>query len=441
MMKRVCIVGSGPAAFFTAGKLLKSSKNTVVDIVEKMPVAHGLVRYGVAPDHQDVKNVENKFLELLHSERLQFFGGIEIGHSITLSTLRKLYNAVVVATGCQKPKSLNLPGEFGSNILSSHEIVNWYNGHPDFCQIEPKLSDTSNAVILGQGNVALDVARILLSKPETLMTSDISQKALECLKQSKIRNVFCVGRRELTNVSFTIKEFRDITKLGGVNTAVCSKKLTSSDLSEMARPKRRLMELCQRFRTSKQLSDFVDIVPSDKSFVVGFNNTPVEFLLNENSQSVEAVKFRPTREEVDESLIQVPTGLVVKCIGYEGVPIDKSLPFDEKSGFYKNENGKIDTGLYCSGWAKTGPVGVIAATLSSSHETADSILRELDALPNVVVPGGVKGYLINKNISFVSGQKWKWLYEEEVNRGKTLNKPRVKFESYFDILKAVNDYN
>ena len=119
----------------------------------------------------------------------------------------------MVATGCQKPKSLNLPGEFGSNILSSHEIVNWYNGHPDFCQIEPKLSDTSNAVILGQGNVALDVARILLSKPETLMTSDISQKALECLKQSKIRNVFCVGRRELTNVSFTIKEFRDITKV------------------------------------------------------------------------------------------------------------------------------------------------------------------------------------------------------------------------------------
>uniref|UniRef100_A0A2P2LFK6 NADPH:adrenodoxin oxidoreductase n=1 Tax=Rhizophora mucronata TaxID=61149 RepID=A0A2P2LFK6_RHIMU len=207
---RVCVVGSGPAGFYTAEKLLKAHEGAEVDVVDRLPTPYGLVRSGVAPDHQETKIVINQYSRVAQHERCSFFGNVTLGSSISLSELRELYHAVVLAYGAESDRSLGIPGEDLAGILSAREFVWWYNGHPDCRNLNPDLKGTDTAVILGQGNVALDVARILLRPTTELATTDIASHALAALEQSSIRKVYLVGRRGPVQAACTAKELREL---------------------------------------------------------------------------------------------------------------------------------------------------------------------------------------------------------------------------------------
>uniref|UniRef100_A0A2K5VSQ2 NADPH:adrenodoxin oxidoreductase, mitochondrial n=1 Tax=Macaca fascicularis TaxID=9541 RepID=A0A2K5VSQ2_MACFA len=421
---QICVVGSGPAGFYTAQHLLKQHPQAHVDIYEKQPVPFGLVRFGVAPDHPEVKNVINTFTQTAHSGRCAFWGNVEVGRDVTVPELREAYHAVVLSYGAEDHRALEIPGEELPGVCSARAFVGWYNGLPENRELEPDLS-CDTAVILGQGNVALDVARILLTPPEHLERTDITKAALGVLRQSRVKTVWLVGRRGPLQVAFTIK---------------------------VPRPRKRLTELLLRTATEKPgPEEAARWASASRAWGLRFFRSPQQVLPSPDGRRA-GVRLAVTRlEGVGEATRAVPTGdmedlpcgLVLSSVGYKSRPVDPSVPFDSKLGVIPNVEGRVMDvpGLYCSGWVKRGPTGVIATTMTDSFLTGQMLLQDLKAglLPSGPRPGyaAIQALLSSRGVRPVSFSDWEKLDAEEVARGQGTGKPREKLVDPQEMLRLL----
>uniref|UniRef100_A0A8D1ZTA7 NADPH:adrenodoxin oxidoreductase, mitochondrial n=1 Tax=Sus scrofa TaxID=9823 RepID=A0A8D1ZTA7_PIG len=422
---QICVVGSGPAGFYTAQHLLKHHSRARVDIYEKQLVPFGLVRFGVAPDHPEVKNVINTFTQTARSDRCAFHGNVVVGRDVTVPELQEAYHAVVLSYGAEDHRALEIPGEELPGVFSARAFVGWYNGLPENQELAPDLS-CDTAVILGQGNVALDVARILLTPPEHLEKTDITEAALGALRQSRVKTVWIVGRRGPLQVAFTIK---------------------------VPRPRKRLMELLLRTATEKPgAEEAARRASASRAWGLRFSRSPQQVLPSADGQRAAGIRLAVTRlEGVGEATRAVPTGdvedlpcgLVLSSIGYKSRPIDPSVPFDLKLGVIPNTEGRVVDmpGLYCSGWVKRGPTGVITTTMTDSFLTGQMLLQDLKAglLPSGPRPGyaAIKALLSSRGVWPISFSDWEKLDAEEVSRGQGAGKPREKLLDPQEMLRLL----
>ncbi|XP_076654150.1 NADPH:adrenodoxin oxidoreductase, mitochondrial isoform X1 [Halictus rubicundus] len=439
---KVCIVGAGPAGFYAAQQLLKTSGDVHVDVLEKLPVPFGLVRFGVAPDHPEVKNVIHTFEKTASNPRFQFIGNVNVGKDVSIQQLQEIYHAVLLTYGAEEDKQFNIPGENLENVISGRRFVGWYNGVPADSNLKLNL-DVEEAVVLGQGNVAIDIARILLTPVDKLRTTDITSFALEQLSKSKVRKVSLVGRRGPLQAAFTIAELREIIKLDGCKTYWRPADFVGvKDIVEsLARPRRRLTELML-----KSLGETpANTTHGMKELHPIFLRSPIEFL---GSDRVEGVKLRINRLEGNdsqkqiavptESVEQIPCGLALRSIGYQSVSIDESIPFDSEIGRVKNTMGKVAGNIYAAGWVATGPVGVILSTMTNAFHVGGLMNKEISAAENKAGSVGLYQILKQKNIHSVSYNDWKKIDKAECERGKELGKPREKIVDINEMLEIAS---
>ncbi|CAL7946996.1 unnamed protein product [Xylocopa violacea] len=442
IVPKVCIIGAGPAGFYAAQQLLKTSSNIRVDILEKLPVPYGLVRFGVAPDHPEVKNVIHTFEKTASNPRFQFIGNVNVGKDVTINELQEIYHAVLLTYGAQEDRIFSIPGEDLNNVISGRRFVGWYNGVPGDRNLNINL-DVEEAVVLGQGNVAIDIARILLTPIDKLKNTDITSFALEKLSRSKIRKVSIVGRRGPLQAAFTIAELREILKLEGCRTYWRADDFINVKevVSTFARPRKRLTELMLKHLEESSS----DTRTTAKELHVIFLRSPVEFL---GSNDLNGIKLSINKLEGDDIATQraVPTGLFeeISCglafrsIGYKSVQIDSSIPFDIKSGRIKTSTGKVEGRLYAAGWVATGPIGVILTTMTNAFQVGALINKELSITENKPGFTELSKILKQKGIPVVLYNDWKKIDKIECERGQELGKPREKIVDIKEMLEIAS---
>mgnify|MGYP001252666750 CR=1 FL=1 len=449
---RVAIVGAGPAGFFLADKLLGQSGIPVaVDLFERLPVPYGLVRFGVAPDHEKIKNVTRSFDKVAAKPGFRYFGNVEVGRHVSIDELRRHHHAIAFTTGAQSDRRMGIPGE---DLIGSHaatEFVAWYNGHPDFCDARFDLG-VERVAVVGIGNVAIDVARILSRSPEELATTDIADHALEALAQSRIREVVLLGRRGPAQAAFTTPEVKELGELVHADALARGDEVALDPLSA-----RMLTDDANERRKLEILTDYAGRQPTGKPkrLLLRFLVSPTELIGDEQGR-VKAIRITRNRlVEKDGALIaeptgeieEIPVGLVFRSVGYRGVPIP-GLPFDERRAIVPNAGGRVldpatgatVPGLYVAGWIKRGPSGVIGTNKPDAGETADAILAdaagEVLADPPEPSPDGIAALLESRQPELVTWTHWQKIAEHEVARGKPVGRPRSKLTRVADMLKA-----
>lgn len=444
---KVCIVGGGPAGFYTAQHLVKGRSDVQVDVYERLPVPFGLVRFGVAPDHPEVKNVINTFTQTAQHERCRFLGNVNVGKDVSVDELKKAYHAVVLSYGAEGNRSMGVPGEHLAGVYSAKDFVGWYNGLPYNKELQPDLSHDT-AVILGQGNVALDVARILLAPLDMLKKTDITQAALDVLASSQVRRVLIVGRRGPMQVACTIKELREMVNLPGTQPDMLAEDFTAVNevLKDLPRPRKRLTELMLKALKEQ------DSKKESRKWGFRFLRSPQEVLPSADGSHAAAIRLALNRlEGSGEGARAVPTGeveevacgIVISSIGYKSLPIDPSVPFDPRNAIVPNSMGRVQdsTGLYCSGWVKRGPTGVIATTMNDSFDTGRIVLQDLDsgAIDTSEAKLGLQSIaplLDKRGVRTVSFSDWEKINCEEVRRGEERGKPREKMLNVQEMLSV-----
>ncbi|XP_056153335.1 NADPH:adrenodoxin oxidoreductase, mitochondrial [Lampris incognitus] len=449
---KVCVVGGGPAGFYTAQHLIKSHQDIEVDIYERLPVPFGLVRFGVAPDHPEVKNVINTFTQTARHTRCGFYGNVNVGKDVSVEELQQSYHAVVLSYGAEGNRSMNIPGEHLAGVYSAKDFVGWYNGFPSNRELIPCLN-CETAVILGQGNVALDVARILLSPVDILKTTDITQQALDALAESRVRRVLIVGRRGPMQVACTIKELREMVNLPGTRPEMVVTEFEgiAEALKELPRPRKRLTELM--LKTALETTREKEQERSSKASRVWglrFFRSPLEVLPTSDLTRAAGIRLGVNRlEGSGEGARAVATGeeehvacgLVISSIGYKSLPISPSVPFDSHRAIVPNIMGRVQSsGLYCSGWLKTGPTGVIATTMNNSFDTARTLLEDIDSGTldvSAAKPGsqGIAILLEKRGVKPVTFSEWERIDNEETRRGEAKGKVREKLLDVEEMLQ------
>ncbi|XP_055085481.1 NADPH:adrenodoxin oxidoreductase, mitochondrial [Periophthalmus magnuspinnatus] len=452
---RVCIVGSGPAGFYTAQHLIKAHPDVHVDIYERLPVPFGLVRFGVAPDHPEVKNVINTFTQTAKQSRCSFYGNVNVGQGRYMEELREAYHAVVLSYGAEGNRTMGVPGEHLAGVYSAKDFVGWYNGVPRCRQcLNPDLS-CHTAVILGQGNVALDVARILLAPVQMLKKTDITAPALESLAESRVRRVLIVGRRGPLQVACTIKELREMVNLPGTKPEMVAADFDgiAEALKDVARPRKRLTELLLKTaleppgEKEQQRRN-----TADRSWGFLFYRSPLEVLPDPSGTRTAALRLAVNRLEGSGEAARavltgeeevMPCGLVISSIGYKSLPIDPAVPFDPSKAIVPNHMGRVTqaAGLYVSGWLKTGPTGVIATTMNSSFDTARSVLEDmgsgaLDVSTHKPGSNCIRALLDQRGIKPVTFSDWEKIDQVESQRGEAVGKPREKLLTVEEMLEV-----
>ncbi|KAM4715526.1 NADPH:adrenodoxin oxidoreductase, mitochondrial [Anableps anableps] len=451
---KVCIVGSGPAGFYTAQHLIKARQDVEVDMYERLPVPFGLVRFGVAPDHPEVKNVINTFTQTAKHSRCSFYGNVNVGKDVTIGELQQAYHAVVLSYGADGNRRMGVPGEDLAGVYSAKDFVGWYNGLPSCRELSPDLS-CETAVILGQGNVALDVARILLSPLDILKKTDITQPALEALAQSRVRKVLIVGRRGPMQIACTIKELREMVNLPGTRPEMVTADFegVSEALKDVPRPGSVLTELL--LKTALDAPGDKELERREnatKTWGFRFYRSPTEILADPSRNRAAGIRLAVSRLEgageqaqavLTGEVEDVPCGLVISSIGYKSLPIDPTVPFDSRRAVVPNSVGRVlqAAGLYCSGWLKTGPTGVIATTMNNSFDTARSLLEDIDSGTldvSAAKPGSciISGLLEERGVTPVSFSDWEKIDSLETRRGEACGKPREKLLSVEEMLKV-----
>src|SRR6187551_2987665 len=348
-MRYLAIVGSGPAGYYTAEAAQKAFGDGIhVDVFDRLPVPYGLIRTGVAPDHQSIKAVSKRFEKVALSDNVRFLGNVAIGENLSIAELRELYDAVVLATGAPRDRPLGIPGEELGNVFGSAAFVGWYNGHPQFAGLDPDLSGKT-AVVIGMGNVALDVARILAKTPDELAGSDIVAHALETLRASRIERILLLGRRGPHQIMMTPKELGELAELERAAPHVAPADLPAPEEDAILEPGLR----------------------KSVSHLRAFAATP-EHIRVEKTRLVHGQAERTGEVE------RLPADIVVSCIGYRSSPIP-GVPFDERAGRFANDGGRILPGLYFVGWARRGPTGTIGTNRPDGYTTAEHIVEDIEA--------------------------------------------------------------
>ncbi|XP_072339157.1 NADPH:adrenodoxin oxidoreductase, mitochondrial isoform X2 [Scyliorhinus torazame] len=441
---KVCIIGSGPAGFYTAQHLLKYHESAVVDIYEKLPVPFGLVRFGVAPDHPEVKNVINAFTQTAHHDRCSFYGNVTVGKDLSIEELKQAYHALILTYGAEANRTLGIPGENLRGVYSARTFVGWYNGLPENKNLNPELS-SETAIILGHGNVGLDVARILLSPIDLLRKTDIAAHALEAIAASKVKRVLLVGRRGPLQVAFTIKELREMINLPDARPLLHPSDFEGIGqiVKDLPRPRKRLTELMIKAALEKPSGNEAERrAAASKEWGLQFLRSPMEVIPGNDGKWVAGIRLSVNKlEGLGESAKFVQTedvedlecGLMLSSIGYKSYPIDPSVPFDHQQGIIPNNLGRVlhAPGLYCSGWVKRGPTGVIVTTMHDGFETAVSVLEDVrsGALDVSASKGGyeiMEALLKQRGIRPVSFSGWEKIDNVEVANGEKAGKPREK---------------
>ncbi|MFW5955232.1 MAG: FAD-dependent oxidoreductase [Rhodothermales bacterium] len=452
---RIAIIGSGPAGFYAADHLFKQKDVSIeIDMFDRLPTPFGLVRGGVAPDHQKIKNVTRVFDRIARRDEFRFYGNVEIGRDLSVDDLLRHYHGVVFATGAQTDRSLGIPGENLAGSHSATEFVAWYNGHPDFRHLEFDLS-RENVVIIGVGNVAVDVARILCRTVDELVTTDIADYALEALRESKVRNVYMLGRRGPAQAAFTNPEARELGELPGADIVFDAAELELDEVTqkllgpEPDRDTRTKLEILDELahRESKG---------APRRLFLRFLVSPVE-LIGDEEGHVHEVRIvhnrlverngrsRPVPTDEFETL---PAGLVFRSVGYRGVPVP-GMPFDKQSGTIPNRLGRvvdpetreIVPGLYVAGWIKRGPSGVIGTNKPDSVETAEQVLEDLREghvhTPEAPSRESIRQVIAVRRPDHFTYEDWLCVDDHETALGATCGRPRVKLTSVEEMLSAL----
>ncbi len=438
---RVAIVGSGPSGFYAADSLLNAEVNFSVDMFEKLPVPFGLVRTGVAPDHPKLKSVISQYEEVAQNPGYRFFGNIDVGGDISIDELSKAYSAVIIATGAQADRALGIPGEELSGSHSARSFVNWYNGHPDHKDACFDLT-TEVAAIVGMGNVAMDVCRILLKSVDELRKTDIADHALDALASSKVKEVHVIGRRGPAQMKISHKEMREIAALEDCSLTVAGNglDLSSACLTELEHRTNR-----ENAANMKLLKDQANAQNKDSSLrcVFHFLKRPVQAIGDTHLEglqlSVNRLEGDPFEQTVAETstLQELDCGLLFRSVGYKGVPI-AGVEFDHKKHCIPHTNGRVKPGLYCTGWIKRGPSGVIGTNRADSAETVGTLLEDLSILPKTDEKAvtELQSRLKARVSKIVSYSDWLKIDAVEKSLGEKNSRPRQKLVSVQDMLNC-----
>ncbi|MBI4386373.1 MAG: NADP oxidoreductase [Elusimicrobia bacterium] len=450
----IAIIGSGPSAFYAAEALLKQKDVAMrIDMFDRLPTPYGLVRGGVAPDHQKIKNVTAVYERVAAAEAFRFFGNTHVGRSISTDDLRRHYHQIVYAVGNETDRRLGVPGEDLAGSHSATAFVGWYNGHPDYQGSSFDLS-VERAAVIGIGNVAIDVTRILAQDPERLASTDIAAYALEALRKSRVREIYLLGRRGPAQAAYSPAEIREIGELESADLVVLP---NEAELDESSKPDTADPE-------AKKNVDYVQEISrrgegsKPRKVRLRFCASPVE-LIGENGR-VQALRIEKNRLVRDDSgkvsargageFEMLPIGLVFRSVGYRGVPIP-GVPFDEKDGRISNAEGRVLNpatksplqGEYAVGWAKRGPTGLIGTNRADSVATVKAMVEDaktgrVRSQAAAADPAAIPQLLKSKNVRYVTFQDWKRLDALELARGKTLGKIRDKFTRVDEMLAALN---
>jgi ferredoxin--NADP+ reductase len=438
---RVAIVGSGPAGFYTASALQAADLEVEVDMIERLPTPWGLVRLGVAPDHPNIKAVSRAFEKIARSGGFRFFGNVEVGRDVAHDELARLYDAVVYTVGAQTDRRLGIPGEDLPGSWAATEFVAWYNAHPDFQQLSFDLSG-ERAVVVGNGNVALDVARMLALTDDELAPTDATDASISALAASGIREIVLLGRRGPAQASFTPPELAELGELAGAEVLVDPAELeldaaSAASLEAGRETARRNVEI---------LRGFAEREPAGKPRRVRlrFCVSPVQILGEGRVEAVEVARNR--LEQADDGSIRavpteevevIPASLVFRSVGYHGVPLP-GLPFDERRGTIANDGGRVAgaPGIYVAGWSKRGPSGVIGTNKKDATETVKLLLEDAHAgLLTRESDETVEDLLRERGVGFVEYAGWEAIDEHERARGEPQGRPRVKLETWDTLLE------
>lgn len=450
---RAAVIGSGPAGFYAADRLLKKSPGAAVDMFDLLPTPHGLVRHGVAPDHQKIKSVSKIYDKIAESPDFRFFGFVEFGKDLLLEELKSRYHQIVFATGAQTDKRIAIPGEDMPGSHTATEFVAWYNGHPYKSDLDFDMSG-GRAVIIGIGNVAVDVARILCLSPEELAKTDMADYAVEKLSRSNIREVFMVGRRGPAQAAFTNPELKELGNLEEATPLTLPEEVELDALSLDFLEKnpnaaiRRKIEILKGFSgaaTGKKKKLHIRFLLSPAGINGGADGRVCSVTFEKNKLAASADgSIRAVSGGGTETL---EAGIVFRSIGYRGVAL-KGVPFDEKAGVIPNSAGRVldkpggraQTGLYTAGWIKRGASGVIGTNKTDSAETVDSMLEDF-AAGSHLRPDKPEEFITKllerRKPEHVSYREWKKIDEEEKQTGKSRGRPRVKYTSVDEILKSL----
>lgn len=455
---RVAIIGSGPSGFYAADALLKNKRDMVVhvDMFERLVTPHGLVRGGVAPDHQKIKNVTKLYDRTAQHENFRYFGNVEFGTDVKHDDLVRFYHQLVYAVGAQTDRNLNIPGEDLPGSHAATEFVAWYNGHPDYRHLTFDLSHET-AVVIGNGNVAMDVTRILASSIDELARTDIADYALEALRESKVRRIVMLGRRGPAQAKFTNPELKEFGNLEDAQVMISEEDATLDELSakyiEISgdRNAARNVEMLKAYHDEPRDPD------KSKEIVMRFLVSPTEIKGDDRVEQMTIVHnelyenhnntLRPRATDRYET---IDAGLVLRSIGYHGVSLP-GVPFFEDWGIIPNDHGRVTIehqghalpGEYVVGWIKRGPSGIIGTNKPDSQETVEHMLEDAAEdnthLPSHTAPGAIENFLQERGVRYVTYADWQLIDALETKRGEELGRPRVKFTDPAEMLRALEE--
>ncbi|MBY6013915.1 FAD-dependent oxidoreductase [Qipengyuania gaetbuli] len=433
-MRHIAIIGSGPSGYYAAeaaGK--KWGDDARIDVFDKLPVPYGLIRTGVAPDHQSIKAVARRYEKTALTENVRFVGNVTVGTDVTVPELQDLYDAVVFATGAPHDRQLGLEGEDLGNIFGSAAFVGWYNGHPDFAALDPDFSG-KHAVVIGMGNVALDVARILSKTEAEMAGSDIVEHALSALRGSQLETVTILGRRGPHQIMMTPKELGELMHLERASPMVDPEDMPPVDDDLILEPGLR--------KSVTLLRDFAAIPAS----IHGETPIGIEFDFFANPVSFEGKDGKVIAVEVEKTVIEkgralgtgetyrVPADLVISCIGYRSSSIE-GVPFDERQGKFANDDGRILPGLYCVGWAKRGPTGTIGTNRPDGYGVIDLVAEDIGQGSRKRGREGFDELAAARGLDIVTFRDWQKIEEAEAAAARE-GAPREKFVDIADMIAA-----
>ena len=433
-MRHFAIIGSGPAGFYTAEALAKAYGDQArIDIIDKLPVPYGLIRFGVAPDHQSIKAVSKRYDKVADDPQVRFVGNVAVGEAVSVAELRGLFDAVILATGAPHDRSLGIPGEDLPGVVGSAAFVGWYNGHPDFADLDPPLNG-AHAVVIGNGNVALDVARILSKTRAEFAGSDIVGHAIDALDGSAITSITFLGRRGPHQIAMTPKELGELGHLEAAAPFVDPADFPALAEDEALEPGLR--------KSVTHLRAFAEAPPAgDKRKTVTFDFFAKPLAVEGDGQAervlVERTRLDGARAVGTGETYAVPADLVVSCIGYSSPHID-GVPYDEDGGKYRNDHGMIDDGLYAVGWARRGPSGTIGTNRPDGYEVAEQVAAAMAPGSDGGKGGGaaLDALLSERGAKATSFDDWRRIEAAETAAARP-DSPREKFVRHHDWLKVL----
>ncbi len=424
MSRTIAVIGAGPSGFYAVDGLVRALPDARIDIIDRLPCPYGLVRYGVAPDHQGTKAVQRQFERLLAKPNIRFLGNVEAGRDVAIAELAQLYDALIFATGCSRDRRLGIPGEDLAGVVGSGAFVGWYNGHPDFAALDPLRPDMCHVAVIGAGNVAIDVARVLAKTPDEMAKSDIAPQAAAAIAQLDLAGIALVARRGPADANFTGNELAEMGRLAAVRAAVQPELLDGaaapgSDPAPERMRKTKNLEILRSFTAT----------PEDSRRVLRFLFWATPVALHGVDGKVRELELADTRHP--ERTWRLPADLVVTCIGYDPSP---PQGLELARGHIAHDDGRVrgSSGTYVVGWAKRGPTGVIPTNRADSLALVKTIVEDLAAASASQKPGptGLDRLLADRKVSVIDTAAWLRIDKAEAAAGQAEGRPRVKLGTW-----------